>query len=56
MKRDSTLHIVTPEPKRKKDARVGLLNASFVYVPHEKTDIRKTFERVRAEMAQRSRK
>lgn len=31
--------------------KVGLLNANFIYVQSKKTDIRKTFERVRAEMA-----
>jgi hypothetical protein len=54
MKPTSTLHVVTPTPKRKKDTRVGLMNPSFVYVKHESTDIRKTFARIRAEMAQRS--
>ena len=27
----------------------GLMDPRFVYVPSEKTDIRKTFERIRAE-------
>lgn len=47
------LHVVPP-PKRRKDTRVGLLNPDFKYVKHESTDIRKTFARIRAEMAQRS--
>jgi hypothetical protein len=52
MKRESALHVVAA-PKRKKDTRVGLMNPEFVYVKHEATDIRKTFERIRAELAKK---
>lgn len=52
MKRPSSLHIVEP-PARKKDNRVGLLNPDFVYVKAANTDIRATFERIRAGLAQK---
>lgn len=53
MKRESTLHVVTQTPKRKKDMRVGLMNPDFVYTPAAQTDISKRFERVRAELAKK---
>jgi hypothetical protein len=53
----SLLHVVSQAPKRKKpDTRHGLLNASFRYTPAASTDIRKLFDKVRAEMAQRGKK
>ena len=54
MKRPSSLHIV-PQP-RKADTRVGLLNDSFKYVNAANTDVRKTFDRIRAELALKAKK
>ena len=42
--------IVPPAPK---DTRVGLMNPSFVYTPASQTDIRKTFERIRAQQGKK---
>jgi hypothetical protein len=50
----SLLHVVSQAPKRKKpDTRVGLLNSAFKYIPAASTDVKATFERVRAELAQK---
>jgi hypothetical protein len=47
------LHIVAPE---KQDKRIGLMNPKFVYTPAAQTDIRKTFERIRAQLNSKGKK
>jgi hypothetical protein len=46
----TALQVVQPK-RRKPDTRKGLMNPSFVYVPAASTDVRATFNRIRAEMA-----
>jgi hypothetical protein len=53
MSRPATLHVVKPEPKRKVPS---LLDPDFKYVHSSKSDIRKTFARIRREQAQAGRK
>lgn len=43
-------------PKHAQKPIGGLLDPRFVYVPSEKTDIRKTFERIRAEQQRKERR
>jgi hypothetical protein len=47
----TTLHVV--KQKRQPDTRVGLMNPEFRYVPAAATDVRATFNRVRAELARK---
>lgn len=51
MSRPTTLHVVKPEPEPKREERVGLFNPDFKYVHSTRTDIRKTFARIKREQA-----
>ena len=48
------LRAVPIVPVKKTDTRVGLMNPGFVYVPASQTDIRKTFERIKAQLKAKS--
>ena len=48
------LRAVPKPPAQRIDTRVGLMNPGFVYVPASQTDIRKTFERIRAQIKAKS--
>lgn len=53
--RATRLKVVKPEPVPK-EVRVGLFNPDFKYVRAGETDIRKTFARIRREMAAKKEK
>ena len=48
------LRAVPVAPAKRIDTRVGLMNPGFVYVPASQTDIRKTFERIKAQLKAKS--